>query len=126
VKNRGKLTSQGTANNISVKFDYRTNCEVVTVKVAEEWLIDSSKAHAVELGLESSVFSLDMSPEGFDSTFDYALLRLASPVGRERILSIGYQPQAQGSIVPHGISTSFRLPHAHRAGFLAAVVAAAN
>lgn len=54
------------------------------VAVIKDWLVLCSPTHSAESPPASIVDFSDNVPEGFDQKLDYALLRLASPLGRQR------------------------------------------
>lgn len=80
----GKSSKADTAGAITVTFDYHGKLRGKKVAVADQWLLDASSLHNAERGLSANPFSMDMDPTGFDTCLDFAVIRLASPVGRER------------------------------------------
>lgn len=75
----------GTASNITVFFDKTGNANGIAHQVAENWLVDSSRGH--ELEVDASIAIADPSTgdaTGFSDCLDFALLLLSTPAGRER------------------------------------------
>ncbi|NHZ64083.1 serine protease [Massilia genomosp. 1] len=68
---------------LSVQFDHCTGATACTVAVAKNWLVDSSPSHESER-FQAMDYDIDQIPAGFAGFLDYAVIRLADAVGRER------------------------------------------
>ena len=72
-------------SEIRIEFDrFGGSHETVTVHVAEQWLIESSRYHPTEMPSVTVTDFNNVAAEGFDVFLDYAVIRLQTAVGRER------------------------------------------
>lgn len=71
------------AAKIVVVFDHLQARGSNDNEIAADWLIGSSKYHPIEKPTKE-LLAEDADPEGFDTHLDYAVIRLAKPLGRER------------------------------------------
>lgn len=75
----------GSHSKISVEFDGVGSWLVPrTVKVAERWYVMGSRPHPREKPTQSALDFTATPEQDFDKFLDYAVLRLAEPLGRER------------------------------------------
>lgn len=75
----------GSHKSIAVHFDQVGIFQRgVTTGVTEDWLVGSSRKHALEDPTTNVLDFTALPPADFDRDLDYAILRLDQPVGRER------------------------------------------
>lgn len=73
----------GSEKKLRLVFDYHRMRGEEKCELAQSWLIGSSRTHPLERPTEE-VLAEDADPRGFDSHLDFAVLRTARPIGRER------------------------------------------
>jgi hypothetical protein len=82
---QGDQEVPGSHSKISVEFDGVGSWLVPrTAKVAEEWYVVGSRPHPTEKPTESALDFATAAEQDFDKYLDYAVIRLAEPLGRER------------------------------------------
>ncbi len=75
----------GSEARIGVEFDRLTpGAPGVVVPVAADWLIGGSAPHPTEMPGQSALTFTGDGDLDFDTHLDFALIRLAAPIGRER------------------------------------------
>ena len=79
----GSKAAPGSHVHLAVQFDYCTGSTPLHVGVRQDWLVAASPAHASERD-PAGGYDTNMDPEGFDCNLDFAVIRLADAVGRER------------------------------------------
>lgn len=77
---------QGSSQRLRIAFDeLNGQSQGAVIPVADDWLVGHRRCHPLEDPVEQKPLDWDMVPEdGFDEYLDFAVLRLARTVGRER------------------------------------------
>lgn len=82
----GDVPLPGSAKRLRIAFDELNGlAQGAVVPVVEDWLVGHSRFHPLEDPAQQKALAWDELPEdGFDKHLDFALLRLARTIGRER------------------------------------------